>query len=153
QVVRQGDLLLIAGAGSIRMAAPRLVRPAGSSRTSLRLSTVAQAEAETSRESGVTNDANSQTVIALFREQVRRNPVGHALADDERVVSYRELEELSNALADVLCARGASAGVPVGVRLPPSIDLVVAMLAIMKARAVYLPIDQALPGDRVSYML
>src|SRR5262249_9996998 len=70
-----------------------------------------------------------------------------------KFLNYRDLDELSDAMCRVLRARGAATGIAVGVRLPPTIDLVMVMLAIMKADAIYLPIDQSLPRERVRYML
>jgi UDP-N-acetylmuramate--L-alanine ligase len=157
RVVRPGDLLLIAGAGSIGAAAARLrhLAPTTVGQASLRL--FANGRDATLTEFAPSIELSehnpSKTVIALFHEQVSRRQTGCAISDRARSVSYRELDEISDALCDVLRARDAAAGVAVGVCLPASIDLVIVMLAIMKANAVYLPIDESLPRERVHYML
>ena len=157
RAIRPGDLLLIAGAGSIRSAATRLCRsaPASIKQGSLRVSSngrpATPGKIVSTAESPENNRSN--TVIALFREQASRRPSASAISDGARSVSYGELDEVSDALCGALRARGAAADVAVGVRLPASIDLVILMLAIMKAGAVYLPLDESLPLERVSYML
>jgi UDP-N-acetylmuramate--L-alanine ligase len=155
RAVCAGDLLLIAGAGSIRAAAKRLCRSTLARQVSLRGSANSQHDTPAQSRPGIELPENklSKSVIALFQEQVRRRPTGCAISDRARSVSYKELDDVSDALCDVLRKRGAVPGVPVGVRLPASIDLIIAMVAIMKAGAVYLPLDGSLPLERISYML
>ena len=149
QVAREGDLLLVAGAGSIRSAAPQLTRKKAAPFVSRHAPGTKQDRAENSQVAEVTDE----TVVALFCDQAHRHPDVCALSHAGRAVSYRELDETSSILSDVLRRRGVTAGVIVGIRLPPSIELAIAMLAILKAGAVYMPLDVALPDERLNYIL
>ncbi|WP_342450771.1 AMP-binding protein, partial [Streptomyces violaceorubidus] len=66
--------------------------------------------------------------------------------------SFGEVEERSNRLARFLRERGAGPGEFVAVVLPRSADLVVAVLAVVKAGAAYVPVDPSYPADRIAYV-
>ncbi|HTS71001.1 MAG TPA: amino acid adenylation domain-containing protein [Terriglobia bacterium] len=68
-------------------------------------------------------------------------------------VTYRELEEQSNQLARLLQARGIRKGDRVGLYFPKSVESVVSMLGILKAGAVYVPLDPQAPASRVAYII
>jgi amino acid adenylation domain-containing protein len=70
-----------------------------------------------------------------------------------RSITYRELEELSNQLAHLLRQRGVEKGDRVGLFFPKCVESVVSMLGILKAGAVYVPLDPQAPADRISYMI
>jgi amino acid adenylation domain-containing protein len=90
----------------------------------------------------------------VFRAQARRTPQALALltAEGERL-TYAELDRLSDRLARFLASQGMGPEMPVGVCLERSPELVIALLAVLKAGAVYLPLDPAYPPDRLAYML
>ncbi|WP_256105560.1 non-ribosomal peptide synthetase [Streptomyces sp. ODS05-4] len=88
-----------------------------------------------------------------FEAQVRRAPGATALVCEDRELTYAELDAAANRLARLLAARGVGAEDVVGVALPRSPELVVALLAVMKAGAAYLPLDADHPADRLAYML
>ncbi|HVK23295.1 MAG TPA: amino acid adenylation domain-containing protein, partial [Actinokineospora sp.] len=90
---------------------------------------------------------------AAFRRQVSRTPHAVALVCADRELSYSDLNAAANRLARVLIERGVRAEDVVAVAVPRSIELVVALLAVMKAGAAYLPLDTDHPRDRVAYML
>ncbi|GGW03189.1 hypothetical protein GCM10010230_37770 [Streptomyces narbonensis] len=90
---------------------------------------------------------------AAFERQVRRRPDAVALVCEDRELTYAELNASANRLAHLLAARGVGAEDVVGVALPRSPQLVVALLAVMKAGAAYLPLDADHPRDRIAYML
>jgi len=90
---------------------------------------------------------------ALFEAQVERAPDAIALeADDERI-TYGELNRRANQLAHRLRRLGVGPEVLVGIRIERSVEMVVGLLGVLKAGGAYLPLDPALPLDRVRVML
>jgi amino acid adenylation domain-containing protein len=83
-----------------------------------------------------------------FEAQVDRAPERLALTFEGRALTYRELDERATRLARHLTRRGAGPGVMVGLCVPPSLDLVVAILAILKAGGAYVPLDPTYPRER-----
>ncbi|GFH38514.1 non-ribosomal peptide synthetase [Streptomyces pacificus] len=90
---------------------------------------------------------------AAFERQVLRTPQSAALVCEDRELTYTELNAAANRLARLLISRGIGAEHVVGVALPRSPELVVSLLAVMKAGAAYLPLDADHPQDRIAYML
>ncbi|AIG79243.1 Hypothetical protein AJAP_32145 [Amycolatopsis japonica] len=95
----------------------------------------------------------ASTVPALFARQVDRAPDAVAVADGDRALTYRELDELAGRLAGKLIARGVGVGGRVAVMLDRSADLLVALLAVWKAGAAYVPVDASYPAPRVAFMV
>ncbi|GHF64089.1 non-ribosomal peptide synthetase [Streptomyces griseosporeus] len=95
----------------------------------------------------------SEHLPALFRAQAARTPHAPALDFEGRTLGYRELDLRSDRLAHALAARGVGAEDLVAVALPRTDAMVVALLAVLKAGAAYVPIDPEYPADRVAYML
>jgi amino acid adenylation domain-containing protein len=94
-----------------------------------------------------------QRIHQLFRLQATRTPDAVAVEFNGRETNYADLERLSNRLARRLRQVGVAQGRFVGLALPRSTDLVVAMLATLKAGGAYLTVDPCNPGDRVKQML
>ncbi len=69
-----------------------------------------------------------------------------------RSLTYRELDEAANRLAHLLVDRGAGPGQCVALLFPRSAEAIVAILAVLKSGAAYLPIDPALPSARIEFM-
>ena len=90
---------------------------------------------------------------SLFERQAAATPDRVALRSDATSVSYAELNARANRLAHHLLGLGVSRGDAVGVLLERSVDLVVAVFAVLKAGAAYVPLDPALPADRFGYMI
>ncbi|MFF3457797.1 amino acid adenylation domain-containing protein [Streptomyces sp. NPDC002730] len=90
---------------------------------------------------------------AAFERQVRRSPDAVALVCEDRELSYAELNAAANRLARILIARGVRREDVVAVAVARSPELVVSLLAVMKAGAAYLPLDADHPQDRIAYML
>ncbi|WP_266159409.1 non-ribosomal peptide synthase/polyketide synthase [Dyella silvatica] len=100
------------------------------------------------------NQALSANHLAeLFEAQVERSPAHIALRFEQQSCSYAELNQQSNRLAHTLMARGVGPGDLVALALPRSIEMVVALLAVLKAGAAYLPLDPDYPAERLAYML
>ncbi|MFD7931841.1 amino acid adenylation domain-containing protein, partial [Streptomyces sp. NPDC059742] len=89
----------------------------------------------------------------LFEAQAARTPEAVAVVDGDRQLTYRELDARANRLAHLLTARGAGPERTVALALPRSADLVVALLAVVKTGAAYLPLDPDYPAERLAYML
>lgn len=95
-----------------------------------------------------------QALTASFERQVRRTPEAIALQDESgTLVTYRELNEQANRLAYRLQARGAGPGERVAVFLERSLSQLVAIYAVVKTGACYVPIDADLPDGRIATML
>jgi amino acid adenylation domain-containing protein len=88
------------------------------------------------------------TLERLFAAQVARTPGATAVVCGGRSLSYAELDDAVRHLAERLVHRGIGAGDLVGVRLPRSVELLVAVLAVGRAGAAYLPIDPGYPPAR-----
>ncbi|MDQ3288522.1 MAG: amino acid adenylation domain-containing protein, partial [Pseudomonadota bacterium] len=98
------------------------------------------------------HDEQFSCLHALVERQVQRTPDAVALRCDESSISYAELNARANRLAHALIARGVHPGTLVGVCLPRSPDLVVSLLAILKAGAAYVPLDPDYPVERLQYI-
>ncbi|MEV7870654.1 amino acid adenylation domain-containing protein [Streptomyces sp. NPDC088124] len=93
------------------------------------------------------------TLPGLFAEQVRLRPDACALVDGDRRLDYRELDGRANQLARRLIADGVRGGDYVGVLLERSAELIVAMLAVLKAGAAFVPLDPAWPALRTGELI
>ncbi|MEV7746796.1 amino acid adenylation domain-containing protein [Streptomyces griseorubiginosus] len=93
------------------------------------------------------------TLPELFEEQVVRTPERPAFSAGGTTLSYAELNARANQLAHLLAECGAGPEQVVLISLPPSVELGVAVLAVLKTGAAYLPVDPGYPADRVAVML
>ena len=93
------------------------------------------------------------SIPALFAAQVVRAPEAVALVCGEASWTYREVEEASNRLAHLLAVQGVGPGQCVALLVERSAEAVVAILAVLKTGAAYLPIDPVLPDARIGFML
>lgn len=94
-----------------------------------------------------------KTVQELFEEQVLRSPDNLAVVFREERLTYRELNEKSNQLARVLREKGVKADSIVGILFERSLEMIIAIFAVLKAGGAYLPIDPQYPQDRIKYLL
>lgn len=95
----------------------------------------------------------SVSIPDLFAAHVAGTPDAVAVSFGGCSVSYRQLDEASNRLAHLLVARGVGPGERVALLFSRSVDAVVAMLAVLKTGAAYLPIDPGVPDERVGFVL
>ncbi|GAB2660735.1 hypothetical protein GCM10009743_41230 [Kribbella swartbergensis] len=89
----------------------------------------------------------------LFEQQVARTPDAIALIQGKRELTYAELDRRSNAVAWQLVDLGVKPGQLVAVRVARGTELVVAVLAVLKSGAAYLPLDPGVPESRWSFMV
>ena len=90
------------------------------------------------------------SIPALFAAQVARTPEAVAISCGEHVAGpIARLDEAANRLAHLLAGHGVGPGECVALLLPRSAEAVVAILAVLKTGAAYLPIDPALPAARI----
>ncbi|MFC3895359.1 amino acid adenylation domain-containing protein [Lentzea rhizosphaerae] len=95
----------------------------------------------------------SKTLVELFARSVRDHSGKAAVADDDQELSYAELDARSDALAHRLVEIGVGREDRVAVHLHRGVDVVVAVLGVLKAGAAYLPIDTRYEGGRRDYMI
>lgn len=94
-----------------------------------------------------------KTIMDLFREQAAKSPQQLAVLLDNISCSYETLDRKSDQLAAMLLAAGVKPGSVVAVMMERSIELIIGLFAIMKAGAIYLPIDPGYPPERIRYLL
>jgi glycopeptidolipid biosynthesis protein len=97
--------------------------------------------------------AVSKSIPERFSEQVARDPEAIAVTFDGRSLTYAELDEDANRLANLLAVYGAGPGESVALLVPRSDEAIVAILAVLKTGAAYLPIDPSVPTSRLEFML
>ncbi|MFD7257553.1 amino acid adenylation domain-containing protein [Streptomyces sp. NPDC059874] len=93
------------------------------------------------------------TIPALFAAQAARTPDAVAVSYDGESLTYAELDARANRLGRLLARHGAGPEQFVALALPRSADLVVAVLAVLKSGAAYVPLDPDYPADRLAYMV
>jgi amino acid adenylation domain-containing protein len=89
----------------------------------------------------------------LVEAQVARMPNANAVEHGSLALMYRELNERANQLAHFLAKRGIGPESKVGICLRRSLELPVALLAVLKSGAACVPLDPAYPKERLTYML
>ncbi|MDH6431509.1 amino acid adenylation domain-containing protein, partial [Paenibacillus sp. PastH-4] len=97
--------------------------------------------------------AAEKTLHQLFEEQVARTPEQPALRWNGQQLTYRELDERSNRLARRLRDLGVQVNDRVGLMTERGFDMIVGMLAILKAGAAYVPIDPDYPQSRIAHII
>lgn len=102
---------------------------------------------------GARTDAGGRDALTLWSAGVRRSPQTPAVCDEERTYSYARLDAEADRLAALLAEQGVGPEVRVGVHAERSCEFVLGMLAVFKAGGVFVPLDPALPADRLCYQL
>ncbi|MER6031537.1 amino acid adenylation domain-containing protein [Streptomyces sp. NPDC001851] len=100
-----------------------------------------------------TEPGGPATLAALFEATAARTPSAAAVTFEDGTLSYGELNARANRLARLLVAHGAGPERLVALALPRTADLVVAVVAVVKAGAAYVPVDPQSPRDRTAYLL
>lgn len=95
----------------------------------------------------------SDLIHRIFEAQATRTPEAAALIYEDEQLTYAQLNARSNQLAHYLRSLGIGAESLVGVCMDRSIEMVVALLGVLKSGGAYLPLDPSYPGERLSFML
>ncbi|WP_235631482.1 AMP-binding protein, partial [Mycolicibacterium fortuitum] len=95
----------------------------------------------------------ARSIPALFAEQVARDPGAIAVRFGDSSMSYRGLDSAANRLAHLLIERGVGPGQRVALLFPRSIEAIVAIFAVLKTGAAYVPIDPSVPDARLDFVL
>jgi len=95
----------------------------------------------------------AETLDQLFSAQVARTPNNVAVIFEEEQLTYAELNDRADALAAELRQHGVGPEVTVGVCMERSIELLVSLLAVLKAGGVYVPLDPSYPQERLRFMI
>ena len=93
------------------------------------------------------------SIQELFEQQVAEKPEAVALIVGQQEISYREVNERANRLAHYLLELGIGPEMRVGICLDRSLDLIIGLLAIIKAGGTYVPLDPEYPIERLAFML
>jgi len=93
------------------------------------------------------------TIVQLFERQAAQNPAAIAVQFEDNSISYGELNRRANKLAHHLRTCGARPETLIAVCLKRSIDMVIALLGVLKSGAAYVPLDSAFPKERLAFML
>ena len=102
---------------------------------------------------GVKGKYPEKCVQELFEQQANRTPNAIAVVSQEQNISYRDLNERANQVAHLLLRHGVQQETLVGLCVERSLNMVIALLGILKAGAAYVPLDSKLPDERLSYLL
>ncbi|MBY0025386.1 amino acid adenylation domain-containing protein/non-ribosomal peptide synthase protein (TIGR01720 family) [Paenibacillus jamilae] len=92
------------------------------------------------------------TIIGLFEQQVNQTPDHIALSFENENVSYNVLNEKANQIANLLVSKGAKPNSIIGVMCYHSVEVVAAILGILKIGAAYLPLNEDYPIERMNYI-
>jgi natural product biosynthesis luciferase-like monooxygenase protein len=98
-------------------------------------------------------DITDQGIHQLFDAQVARTPDAIALRFKGESLTYRQLADRSDAVAETLRSRGVAPGMLVAVCMERSLDLVAGLMGVLKAGGAYVPLDPAYPLERLAMML
>jgi len=90
---------------------------------------------------------------ALFEKQAARTPAATALVFGNQAMTYAELNRRANQIARLLAARGLRPGELAGLCLPKSMEMIAAVLGVLKASGAYLPLDPAYPAEHLRTIL
>jgi mycobactin peptide synthetase MbtF len=105
------------------------------------------------RSVGLTRPATAQGIHTRFAAIATSTPDNPAVTWAGGSLSYRELDAAADRLAGALTARGAHAETPVAIKLSRGPDYIVAILAVLKTGATYVPLEPGMPAERVNSIL
>ncbi|BAU67247.1 amino acid adenylation domain-containing protein [Stanieria sp. NIES-3757] len=101
----------------------------------------------------IDNDLPKACIHNLFETQVEKTPNAIAVCFKDRQLTYQELDDHANQVAKYLQTLGVKPEVLVGICLERSLEVIIAILAILKSGGAYLPLDPAYPQERLDYII
>ncbi|NGO44964.1 non-ribosomal peptide synthase/polyketide synthase [Streptomyces ureilyticus] len=99
------------------------------------------------------HDTDGRLLVDLFEERAAQNPAAEAVVFEGERLTYGELNARVNRMAHALRRAGVGPESRVAVQLPRSVDLIVALWAVLKSGAAYVPVETGYPADRIAYVL
>lgn len=96
---------------------------------------------------------NSITLHEAFMENAYKEPESIAVIDGENYYTYREIDKISNRIANRLMDLGVNPSDKVALYLPRTFHMITGILGVIKAGAIYIPLDMQYPKDRIDYIL
>lgn len=97
---------------------------------------------------------SKENILTLFNQQVSRTPNKTAIVFNNQKVTYKELDMMSNVVANYLLSiKSIQCNDLIGILLNRSEKMIIAILGILKSGAAYIPLDPEFPKDRIEYML
>ena len=99
------------------------------------------------------NEMPEMSILEVFSKQVERTPDNQAMVFKDQTMTYRELDEQSNQLANYLIDKEIDKENLVGILLDRSMEMVVSLLAVLKMGAAYVPLDPEFPDSRIAFQL
>lgn len=96
---------------------------------------------------------NAACINELIEKQAEKTPDAAAVIFGVQELTYRELNHQANRLSRYLSAQGAAPGTKVGICLERSVEVIVSIMAVLKAGGVYVPLDPSYPPERLSFIL
>jgi amino acid adenylation domain-containing protein len=112
-----------------------------------------QAQLLTWGNGAVTDNDTPRCVHQLFEQQAMRTPDAVAVKSGEATLTYAELNQRANQVANFLCAQGVKVEDLIALCTERSVEMIIGLLGILKAGAAYVPIDPHYPAERIEYML
>ncbi|SFW81921.1 non-ribosomal peptide synthetase [Chitinophaga sancti] len=102
---------------------------------------------------GSNKEYPKSTIQRIFAEKAQHTPAHPALIFRDQLLTYEQLHEKTNQVANVIRTSGVSAGSVIGLMTTPSDEMIIAIMGVLKAGCTYLPIDVSFPEERIAYML
>ena len=96
---------------------------------------------------------NYKNIIEWFHKQVEISPDNRAVVFNNRSITFNELNEKSNQLANYLIKKGIKPDQLIGICIERSIEMIISVLAVLKAGGAYVPIDYSYPSERIHYII
>ena len=97
------------------------------------------------------DELSQQSIPMCFKQVVARRGEAIALLQGDRLITYKELDRLSDQVAHWIVAHGLT-GKAIGVSMPRSPEVVITLYGLMKAGAIYVPLDEGHPEERLRFM-